>query len=231
MSMSGQFDVRETQALSLALAAIDARSADQPGLLGEWDAIEEQIRKAEDRGLQRKPVEVRTRFLDRMFPAVIGEIEQTFGKSSDEGWKLWLTTLADAITMFRFDFCTRLCERSFLFPESTKRAFEDLKKAVRCMRQSRWPEAYEQLDYLAGQDFLSVVTRARLSVIMGQIQLFYFQKAKAANEFFDRAELLTPDDPKVISSLGDYWKQEKSAEKAASIYKRAIEMAPGSPVG
>jgi type III secretory pathway component EscV/tetratricopeptide (TPR) repeat protein len=243
--MSGEFNARGTPVRDLKGAGdsenksagmnrtLDATGSNAAGKQDflEWTAIETQIGHAEDRALQRLLMERRTHFVEELLTRITSDIETAFRISADYGWQIWLSTLAETITMFRFGFCTRLCEVAFSIPESKRSAFQELTKAAQCMRQGRWPEVYQQLDYLVGHEFLTTTVRARLFVILGQIQLFHFQKPTPAKQLFDRAVLLAADDPRVISAIGDYWLGEQDDEKAISNYKRAIELAPEAPYG
>lgn len=151
-----------------ALDAICDAGADSENAFDLWDAIDEQIGKAQAPGLQEQLIELRTHFEEEMFLAEISRLDTAFNKGPDAGWKEWLTTLAETIVRFRLPFSQSLCAHLFPFSESNTQALENLRKAVRCMFQSRWPETYEQVDYLTKLDFLPAVTRARLCVIAGK---------------------------------------------------------------
>jgi type III secretory pathway component EscV/Tfp pilus assembly protein PilF len=244
--MSGPLDIREIIDASRAAAerahvdmdvadkaldTIRASGTESLSLFDLWAAIDEQIGKAEAPGLQQQLIALRVRFIDAIIAAEVARIEEAFKQSPDVGWNAWLITLAEAVTLFRFGFSARLCEHLFPLQESKKQVVENFRKAVRCMYQSRWPEAYDQLDYLTRQDVLPVVTQARLLVMLGQIHLFIFRKSAPAKQLFDAAERLAPNDVRVLSALGDYWLGENDSEKAKLHYERAIEVEPGMPNG
>jgi type III secretory pathway component EscV/Tfp pilus assembly protein PilF len=212
-----------------ALNVICAAHAEGQGAFDLWATIDEQIGKAEAPELQQHLIKLRTRFEEELLIAEISRLEQAFNRGPDAGWKAWLITLAEAITLFRLRFASRLCEHAFPFQETNKQSLENLRKAVRCMSQSRWREAYEQLDFLTRQEFLPAATRAKVDVVLGQIQQFHYQKTGPARELFDAAERLAPDDGRILSALGDYWVATKDFEKARSYFKRAMNIAPGIP--
>jgi type III secretory pathway component EscV/tetratricopeptide (TPR) repeat protein len=209
------------------LDAIRAAHADGPGAFDLWTTIDGEIGKAKAPELQQQLIKLRTRFEEELLMAEVKRVEQAFHKEPDAGWKTLLVTLAEAITQFRLRFAGRLCEHACPFQETNRQSLENLSKAVRCMSQSRWPEAYDQLDFLAKQEFLPTGTKAKLLAMLGQIQLFHFQKTVAARELFDVAERLAPEDGKVLSAFGDYWIATKDIEKARSYFERAIRIAPG----
>lgn len=216
----------DLEAANRALNAISSAAADSQNPFDLWTAIDEQIGKAKEPALRRQLIDLRSRFEEEMFTSEAARVDSSFKQGPDAGWNAWLLTLAEAITRFRFGFSARLCERPFPFQESDNHDLRNIRKAVRCTNQGRWPEAYDQLDYLANQVTLPDQIRAKLFVILGQIQLFHFVNTAAAKELFDVAERLAPHDAKVVSALGDFWVGENEIEKARSCYERAIQMAP-----
>src|SRR5687768_13482999 len=89
-TMSGQFNMGETPARSLAagdgmqtdssgvkrtLDTIVSNAANKQAFLA-WDAIDAEIGRAEDPGLQRQLMERRTQFVEEVFTRVTGEIEE-----------------------------------------------------------------------------------------------------------------------------------------------------------
>jgi type III secretory pathway component EscV/tetratricopeptide (TPR) repeat protein len=225
----------DTGVVGNALESLRAAVTGDPSVFDLWLLVDEQIGKAQSHDLQQL-IRLRTCFEEEMYAAVGRRMNGAFEQAHDIGWKAWLGMLADAITRFRLTFSDRLFEYSFPFQESDKETLRRLRKAVRYMDQIRWPEAYEQLRYLAGQDFLPALIRARLLCILAQIQLFHFRNGAAAHDFLDTAEYLSPDEPRVLSVWGDYWITEndlgeKDIEKARSYYERAIAMGPTTPGG
>ena len=134
-----------------------------------WTAIDEQIGQAEVPALQNVLIELRTYYLAAMKAALIDDVEQAFKQSEDDGWIKWMETLAKAISVFRFRFAIGFCKAPFLLPDPKKREAENIREAVSCMSQARWPEAYETLGFIAKQEFLPEAIRAHLYVMCGQI--------------------------------------------------------------
>jgi type III secretory pathway component EscV/tetratricopeptide (TPR) repeat protein len=239
--MSEPFDIREFLDVSRSkVAAADMPTANEAldrilsagstGLFGLWDAIDEQIGKAEAPGLRERLIELRARFVDRVVAREAARIEKVFRRSPDEGWNAWLLTLAESISDFRHELSTKLCAYPFPF-QGRKDQATGMAKAVRCMYQDRWPEAYDQLEQLTGKEFLSTATRAKLLVILGQIQLYQFRKTGPARELFNAAEAMAPGEVRVVCAMGDYWVLERDLQKAESYYRRAIEVAPRAGCG
>lgn len=207
--------------------AIHSAAANTQSPFEVWSAIDVQIGKEDIPDLQRQLIKFRSCFESELFAAQTSRIEKALQQGPDVGWNYWLTIVAEAITSSRLGFAMRLSERDFPFSESHKEAAKNISKAIHCLYQERWAEAYDQLDYLASQDFLPPVTRAILIVVLASIQLGQFSRVQVAKAMFDTAEKLAPDDGKVLSALGRYWAMEDDDERARSYYQRSINVAPG----
>lgn len=209
---------------------------DGQGPFDLWAAINEQIGIEQDPNLRRELVEFRTIFEEELLKSVLAQVEQAFAKSAQDGWQALLTSLSEAVTRFRATFSMRLLASRFPVRTADEPVLKRLQEFVRLMFQSRWPEAYDGFHYLANLDFLSTKVRARLLVILGQIQLFHFRKGAAAKELIEAAEQLAPTDFRVLSGVGDYWLTEKDGgerdpEKARTYFERAVNVAPQKPSG
>jgi type III secretory pathway component EscV/tetratricopeptide (TPR) repeat protein len=213
-----------------ALDAMGAKTIETVAHL--WSAFNEQVAEAETPAAKRQLNELRSLFREELIGAEIARIESAFRQSPDAGWIAWLSALAEAVSLFRVPVGIRLCKHPFAFPESKRQTVESSADLIHYMDQDRWPEAYEQVEFLSEQDFLPALTRARLLLILAQIQMRIFDKRELAKELIDAAERLAPRDGTVLSTLAEYWLAEKdAAAKAKSYYQRALELAPGTPDG
>lgn len=214
-------------AASEALSAILA--AGPRGLFDVWDAIDDQIGKAKAPGLRERLIELRARFAERAGAAEVGRLKKVLAQSPDDAWTAWQIALADSISHFRHVLSAQLAAFGFELPGRADEASEVV-RAVQCMRQDRWPEAYDQIEKLSARPFLPTELRGKLLCVLGQIQLFVFRKFGSARKLLERAEALAPRDVYVISVMGDYWMQEEAPDKdlpkAESYYRRALEIAP-----
>src|SRR5262249_53513482 len=163
--------------LDVARQALEAlRTGKLESLFDLWDTIEQQIGRAQTSEIQQQLVQIRNQFVEEATSLEAERLKKSFEQSATAGWQAWLTVFTASVTEFRMTFAQRLCEFHLPFSESDRRILEKLRKSAACMAQSRWPEAYDQLEYLSQQDFLPALTRARLQMMLGQIQLFHFRK-------------------------------------------------------
>ncbi len=209
-----------------ALQSIRGEFAASGNAFDRHRAISAQVGATENLELRRLLMQLRDEFEAQTLLAKITEIDRMFALSADDGWKTWLTALAEAVSRFRHGFATELCKRAFPFDESGQQVVKEVHRAVECMRQSRWVEAYDDVAFLSKQNALPAPTRARLIGIRGQIDFYRFDNASEAKPLFEEAATIAPDDGWVVASLADYWQGEGNIEKAAGLYQRAIELAP-----
>ncbi|HEX7335340.1 MAG TPA: FHIPEP family type III secretion protein [Pyrinomonadaceae bacterium] len=190
-----------------------------------WMSIDDEIGKAQPE-LQKSLIKFRSWFETEITAAAVGRIKDAFERNAEDGWREWLTTLAEAITYFRLVFSARLFEASFPFKEPDRQIVEQLRACVTYMSHGRWAEAYKQLHYLGQQDWLPALVRARILAVLSQIQSIHFGADVKAKEFVDAAEKLAPDDTLVLCAVGQSW-VKKDVKKAEAYFTRGIELAPG----
>jgi type III secretory pathway component EscV/Flp pilus assembly protein TadD len=196
-------------------------------LFGVLSAMDEQIGSADTVEMQQQLVHLRARAIDEMLAAQAAYLQNAINRSPRAGWDALLLVLAEAVSQLRLPFARRLSEHPFMLPNSKRLELSSFGAAIVQMVDWRWPEAYGQIESLANLHGLPTVTRARLLVNLGHIQLYHFLRAARARELFEAAVSLAPNDARVLSALGDYWLGEKKSDEATSWYRRSIENAPG----
>jgi len=189
-----------------------------------WDIYDEQVGRAYGTELQPILIELRDRFEVSIIQSEIERLEEIFKHSRNEGWREWLSIIAEAVSYFRLKFCIALCEKAFLYPAQKSKIVEKLKNAIKLAQHQRWAESYYLFEFLARHDFLSKETRAKLLTTQGQIQLFHFLKSEKAKELLDKAEQLSPNEGRVLCGIGEYWLNQKQFEKALPYFERSIEI-------
>jgi tetratricopeptide (TPR) repeat protein len=191
-------------------------------------AVDDQVGKAwSDQSQQQQLVAFRKAFADEVFDFARQPVEQSITANANEGWRAWLSLLAESVTRFRIPFAQRLFEISGPWNESQAAVVEKLRSLIRFMGQARWPEAYEGIEDLSGLDWLPQLIRARLVAILGQIQLLHFDDERAAKELFASAQALAPEDARVLCAVGELWlPKTKERQKAEDYFRRAIALEP-----
>ena len=223
--MNEPFDVRDLVEVSRAALAsmgsnVDAASgalsailaAGSRGLFDVWDAIDEQIGKAEAPGLRERLIELRARFAERAGAAEVGRLEKVLAQSPGRR----LDRVADRARQFDLPFSGRTQRAAgSVRPRASGAGDEasEVVRAVQCMRQGRWPEAYDQIEKLSARPFLPTELRARLLGVLGLVQLFHFRKFGSARRLLEAAEALAPRDVRVIAAMGDYWMHEGAPDR------------------
>src|SRR6516225_5014414 len=186
--MTEPFDVRDlvdasraalTSAGSDAVAANVALNAvvaaGSRGLFAVWNAFDEQIGKADSPGLRERLIELRTGFTEQAGTAEVARLEKLLAQSPDAAWTAWQTALADSICHFRNALSARLAAFGAALPGRAEEASEFV-RAVQCICQQRWTEAYDQVETLSAQPFMPAALRAKLLCVLGQIQFLHLGK-------------------------------------------------------
>jgi type III secretory pathway component EscV/tetratricopeptide (TPR) repeat protein len=220
------FRVLDGSVSKTALEFIRSEFEASDNLYDRHRAICAQIGAAEDHEWRRLLIQLRDDFEAQTLLEQVAEIERMFTLSADDGWKAWLTALAEAVSRFRLPHATALCKRAFPFDASHQLEAKEIHRAVECMRQARWEEVYDEVAFLSKQDALPDPVRARLIGIRGQIDFYRFDNSSRAKLFFEEAATIAPGSGWVLAALADYWRSKGDAEKAAGLYQHAIELSP-----
>ena len=189
-------------------------------------AIDAHIGAARDRDVRGALVELRDRFDTAALAAIVLEVEQAFARSATEGWVSWLRSVGSAIGEFDAEFAHALCEHPFAFAPEHDAPRSDIRRAARCMQQSRWDETEDAVSYLAAQETLPSTTRARMLALLAQLELIRFSEPKRAAGLLAQAEQLGPSDVVVLATNGDQRVQQGNGKEATSYFNRAIDVAP-----
>ncbi len=121
------------------------------------DTIDDQIGRAAADTLQRVLVEMRDRFEQQIQVNEIARLHEVFRRDPQTGWRDWLRTYSEALSLWRVRFCSALSEANFLFPPHCELKVEEIKRSTKCILHERWPEVYDFVIYLAEQDFIPIV--------------------------------------------------------------------------
>jgi type III secretory pathway component EscV/tetratricopeptide (TPR) repeat protein len=194
-------------------------------------AICAQIGATDNAEWRRLLIAFRNQFEAEMLAEKIGEIEEMFARSPEEGWTAWLTALVEAVSRFHQWFAVELCRPRFPFDPSREELVTEIRRAVECMRQDRWEETYEEIVLLANEPSLPTPLRARLITLRAAIEFLNFQNPSQARTLLEEARAIAPGDGWIAASLGDFWLGEKEPKRAAACYRRAIKLAPKDASG
>ena len=94
------------------------------------------------------------------------------------------------------------------------------------MLQQRWSDSFAVLSALARNPAVPKVTRARLLVMAGDIDLYYTKDRDAADRAMKEAATLAPADDRVLGGQADFCLDGGDIDGAALLYTRAIAAAP-----
>lgn len=186
----------------------------------------EQVAAARDDETRSYLMQLRSAFERRLFATAIEATHQAFKKSPEDGWIAWLTALADLVSQFPISCSLQFLAEDFPLEVRRRAKVAELKQAIELMRQSRWGEAYDTIEFLATQECLPLRSRARFLIWAAQIQLGWFLDVAAALTWLEESERLEPNDGMLLGAFGDYWYGQKEYPKAKAYYDRAIQTEP-----
>jgi type III secretory pathway component EscV/tetratricopeptide (TPR) repeat protein len=209
-----------------ALRALRSEFEANPNPFDRHRAISAQIGATDHVGWRQLLRRFRDELDAETLKASIADIRQVFERSPDEGWKAWLTALAESVSRSRNRHAARLSAHEFSFAPTHQSTVIQLRQACRCMNQGRWEEAYEEVAFLSKQGFLPIHSRARLITLRGLIELWRLTKPLRARASLEEAKTMAADDGVVVASVGDYWLAEGNVDKAVKYFQRAMQFAP-----
>jgi flagellar biosynthesis component FlhA/Tfp pilus assembly protein PilF len=158
-------------------------------------------------------------------------IDAACARSPEEGAAAWLGALAEHLGAMRLGEAETHCAHPPPGAATQRVPLEALVRTVARMRQQRWEDVYPNLEWLADQPGVSDSARARLTMMLGQIQHFCYGDRSAAMPLLERASGLAPRDGVIQSALGDPWLDVPDRGKAERCFDRAIEVDPRVPQG
>src|SRR5262245_7131312 len=153
-------------------------------------AICAQIGATDNAEWRRLLMQFRDQFEAEMLVEKIGEIEEMFARSPEDGWTAWVTALVEAVSRSHQRLAVGLCRPSFPFDPSREELVKELRRAVECMRQSRWEETYEEIVLLAKEQSLPTPLRARLITLRALIELWSFENPSQARALLEEAHTI-----------------------------------------
>lgn len=101
---------------------------------------------------------------------------------------------------------------------------------LRQVHLEAWPLVHDPMRDLAAT-LPEGPLRARLELIIGQIQLFHFGRFGAAREIFERVRSCSPEDLEIVGTIGRWWEQWGDVERARGLFNEEISRAPDRPSG
>lgn len=191
-----------------------------------WDTIDHHVGQSNDAQLQKVLMRLRERFEQQLRDAEIARLNEALRRDAEAGWIEWLSTYARTLSHWRPLLCLALCEAPLSFPEHRKQDVKRIKESTWYIASDQGADGYEVLIYLAEQETVPNVLRARLYVYAADYQLYTFVLPSEAKNLLERAEELAPEESLVQRGWGAYWLQQDNVEKAKSCLQEALKKKP-----
>ena len=195
-----------------------------------WKLLDQEIGTADASSLRPNLITLRAWFEQQLFSQQLKRLQGLFKRDAGRGWREWLCTFAEGLSRWRLLLCQKLVDASEPFPEEFYKP-HDFKRAIRLIFHQRWTEVYPFFIFIAQQEFLDPLTRARLIITGGQVYLYHFRFLEQALTFFRQAEKLAPNQWFVLAALGSYYQEKNDLNSAQSYFEQTIQAASGQVDG
>ena len=219
--------------LATATAATLQHAAEAGGianLMHVWQTLDDEVGKVEDLSHRQKLMSLRSRVIEDMTASHTAMLAKEASRTPADISQGWLASVAEAVSHFRIHYAFSLASQRNLAPE-TNAAVRVIREGAHAMMQGRWLEAYEAVRSLSDVQSISDVVRARLLVILGQIELYRRFKHTSAKQLLEKARALAPTDGRVLAGLGECLARDNDIEGAAALFRQAVDSAPTSAAG
>ena len=190
-----------------------------------WDALDDHVVDAYGRVEQRAFLDLRAAYVDALGEAFLAAVRTAYTQGAEAGWRAFVAAYVDAALAWRFDVCRRLATETTAPPEKDAERKVLADGAGRGLDE-RWYETYPMYRLLAAQPFLTDVQVARLVAVEGLIELYHVFRHDRARALLEQALQRAPDDPVVISSMGEYLLNRDNVAEARGRFQRAIDIDP-----
>lgn len=196
-----------------------------------WSLLEAEIGAAETSSVQPSLISLRAWFKEQLFSQQQQRLSELFESDPHNGWREWLRTYAEGVAEWRVTaLCQPLVDLPLPFPDRFHEPY-DFERNTLLIKHERWTQVYRFFRFLAEHDFLHPLTRARLIITSGQVQLYFFRPLENALPLFQEAEKLAPSHGRVLAALGDYYLHLEDFSRARAYLEQAIKATPDEAEG
>ena len=190
-----------------------------------WDVLDDHVVDAYGQVELHAFLDLRAAYVDALAEAQLATVRNAYADGPEAGWRALVAAYADAALAWRFDVCRRLAAELTAPPEKDAERKVLADGAGRGLDE-RWYETYPMYRLLAAQPFLTDVQAARLIAVEGLIELYHVFRHDRARMLLEQALQRAPDDPVVISSMGEYLLNRDKVAEARAQFQRAIDIDP-----
>ncbi|MDQ2922239.1 MAG: tetratricopeptide repeat protein [Acidobacteriota bacterium] len=213
-----------------ALEQIRMTFIGEPDAFKIWALLDEQVALAEERTIRPALCDVRHWFESQLVAQQQNRLRDLLERNPSQGWREWIRTFSESLAQWQLFLCRGLTEANLPFPAELHSP-HDFPRMVQLIIDERWPQVHQFFSYLAEHSFLHPLTRARLLVPAGQIQLYHFGASERALEIFQTADKLAPKQGRVLAAFGEYHLQMNTLDEAQTYLKQAIAATPDEVEG
>ena len=185
-------------------------------------AIDTAVGQAGDDGTRQQLSHLRSCYEDALAQAVVN--------AEETDWTTLIWTVANLVGRFRLEPAARICELASGLGGERAEQLKALARDVKHMEDGRWVEAFGGIVRLSEQVDDDAL-RARLFVMLAEIERYYFGSVTRAASRLNQAHELAPDDPRILSARGDDALESGQMAQAISLFRKSAEVEPDGSYG
>lgn len=186
-----------------------------------WELLDDSVGDAYGRPELPAIIELRDRYRKELGEAALAAILD----AGAEAWPALVAGVAAAVLANRFALADELVAAPIAIAgrEADRRV---LREGVRCALYDQWAATYPAFRLLAEQSFLSTDQRARFVAAQGQLEMYHLFRNDRAKALIGQALEMSPDDPHVATSQGEYFLNRNEIASARTWFERALAARP-----
>lgn len=171
-------------------------------------------------------LQLKRNFFDFATDKLITRIQTAAKEDAEGAFREWQIEYATALTWLCDPVYSALCTAEFPFTPSQQVVIKQYRDINDYILDRKWPETWSTLCDLADNTLFDANLRSNLKIMAGEVKLFWLPDYRSAIDLFNEARDLSPENPRVERSLGEYYGRVGENEKAKDHFLMAISRKP-----
>ena len=217
----------DMRAVAASIENIRDSLAKQPSFPDAMAAFDEEIGLASPKILLGLLAECSEVFQRSASARVVAFLNSEFTRDPASGWNSWLKEYVESFDErgWQTRYAWRITDGALAFSPFADWPVNRIRDSVQCIFQSRWPEAYDWVVFLAQQD-LAPARKANFLVTAAEIQFYHFLQPTKALPLLEQAKTIAADDPRVLNGWGEYFLQLNELDEARKYFEQLTQKWP-----
>lgn len=161
------------------------------------------------------------------------ELRADFEANPATGIEQWLQTYVEALLAWELDLCQWLIDANLPFSEPFASAISIVRTGTQAIQNEDYQQALDMLVYLTQVTAtdepkyeFDELSRALLLIFVGRIYLYKTLDSEVARGYFERAQMLAPNDGRPVAAMGEDQLLRHELAQSVQLFEQSIEMSP-----